>query len=1204
MSSDVSSIYYQDNINSSNPNNDGIYKFENFRLDASHLMLYENEAPITLAPKVIETLVALVERGGEVISKDELMERLWGDSFVEESNLTQNVYLLRKTLGNNSGGKPLIETFRRRGYRFTGEFAKSVENQNTEKSDAQTGNNKNEADNFFDSLAVLPLTNESKNETAEYLSDGITESIINRLSQLEDFRVVARNTVFRYKNQKVEPQKIGRELGVSAVLTGRILQFGERLIVRTELTETTNGWQIWGEQYDCFASDVLELQETIAREISDKLHLKLSREEQKRLTKRDTKSSDAYQFYIKGRHFLNRRSIKSIERATEYFQQAIDIDVNYALAFVGLADCYPLLSLYGALPPHEAYPKAAAAARTALKLDENLAEAHNSLGVVKSFYEWDWQGAETAFRKALEINPGYADAHQRFGMFLISQERFDEAIVEFECACRLDPLSLITKTISGYPFYYSRQFEKAAACFSEVSAMDENYSMAHFRLGLTYAQSGKFEAAAAELGKSTLLSNDRDVVAALGYIHGLNGDFAKARAALDELDKREDNGFVSAYNKVLIYAGLDENETALDWLEKAYEERSYWLIYLKSDPSLDSLRTDSRFIALQEKMFGAKTNEMPRLFNENRQIASAEKQVSRRNIWVLATAFGLLILASFGWTQFNRSSKNSAAQISKPTLKRLTPDINAINPAISPDGKYLVYIQKEEAQRSLWVKELATGSAKQIMPMTGEGYEMPVFSPDGNEIYYATSRLDVPNSIIERIPATGGTRQEIVRNVMSPFTISPDGKQLAFVRLQSLIIAETDGSGERVLSERDYKTKWFESWGSQLSWSPDGKTIAICGGRNKNGQRHFELTEISVADASERNIPVPDWNYLDSVQWLPDRSGLVVIAKETSGSPFQIWRVAYPSGEAARITQDFQDYHSVSISADSRLLIASQEIGNRNIWTAPIDNARAARKITSGTAANDGYGGISLMPDGRIVYTSPRSGNTDLWIMNADGSAQKQLTANAGENVQPDVSPNGRYIFFKSDRNNAARIWRIDADGGNPKQLTDGEGFQEHPMVSADEKWVYFTTLNGTKSSIWKTTPDGDKPFRVTMRDNVSVFSISPDGKLLVFQQYDQNAPKPWQFGVMSAETGEVVKMFDQPMAGRMRWTADSKSVIYIEAGKYVNLWQQPIGGSKANQLTDFDAEQLRAFDISADGKTLVASRGNSTFEAVLIENF
>jgi tetratricopeptide (TPR) repeat protein len=443
-------------------------------------------------------------------------------------------------------------------------------------------------------------------------------------------RVLARNTVFSYKNRTVAPQEIGRRLGVSAILTGRVLQFGERLIVRVELVETANGWQMWGEQYDRQSSDILELQETIAREISGNLQVKLTGEEKRRLTKRYTASSEAYHLYIKGRYHLNKRLTPAIERAADFFQQAIDVDPDYALAYVGLADCYPLLSLYGVLTPQEAYSKAEAAALKALEFDEQSAKAYNALGVVKLFYEWDWAGAETAFQQAIKLNLGYPDAHQRMGMFLTAMGNFDEAVAEFERAVELDPLSLITNTISGYPFYYGRRYQLAVERFQAVIALDENYSMAHFRLGLTFAQQGKFENAIAELEKSVAISNDRDSIAALGYVQGLAENYAPAKASLAELDEREKTGFVTSYNSALVNLGLSDYDAALDWLERAYNERSYWLIYLKVDPALDPLRENPRFHDLLNRVFGVQKSPIVAA-NENFSADTASAPPSARN---------------------------------------------------------------------------------------------------------------------------------------------------------------------------------------------------------------------------------------------------------------------------------------------------------------------------------------------------------------------------------------------------------------------------------------------------------------------------------------------------------------------------------------------------------------------------------------------
>lgn len=583
-----------------------LFVFGQFRLDVTEHLLYRQTGEVVpLKPKAVETLELLVMQRGRLLTKTELLERLWPDAVVEESNLSQNIYLLRKVLGLTAGGQNYIETVPKRGYRFVAEV-EEIDGSGSEVIEeiALSAAERIAKAAPIDSLAVLPMTNESDDPNIEYLSDGITESIINRLSQLPQLKVMARSTVFQYKSRSVLPQKAARDLGVRAIVTGRVMQLGQRLIVRTELVDAATGWQIWGDQFDRASSDILEIQETIAHEISSKLQLKLTGEDRKRLTKRYTESTEAYHLFIKGRYYLHKRLNEVMPRAIEYFQQAIDVDPVYAPAYVGLADCYPLLSLYGEFEPREAYPKAKAAARRALEIDDALAEAHNSLGVIKLFYEWDWTGAEQAFQQAIELNPGYADAYQRYGMLLVARGRFDEATVQFDHAQALDPLSLITKTISGYAFYYARHYDAAVERFQEVIEMDRNYSMAHFRLGLTYAQQRKFDESLVELQTSSQLSGDRDVVAALGYVRGLQGDTLAALDALEELKQRETAVFVSAYDKALVNLGLGAWEQALAWLEEAYKERSYWLIYIQVDPALDPLRTNPRFAELLEQVVG------------------------------------------------------------------------------------------------------------------------------------------------------------------------------------------------------------------------------------------------------------------------------------------------------------------------------------------------------------------------------------------------------------------------------------------------------------------------------------------------------------------------------------------------------------------------------------------------------------------------
>ena len=569
------------------------YKFGGFRLDVTQRLLYRPGGEVApLKPKVVETLELLVRGRGRLVGKEELMERLWPGRVVEESNLAQYVYLLRKELGE--GRRGYIVTVPGRGYRFTAEVEEVSEG-----AAAAVG-----GPAPIDSLAVLPLRNEGGDPEAEYLCDGITDGLIDHLSRLPRLKVMAHSSVFHYRGREVAPQEVGRDLGVRAVLAGRLRQAGGRLVVRTELVDAAEGWRLWGGRYEGPCSDLLGLQDAIAREVSGELRPGLSGEERSRLGKRHTENTEAYRLFIKARYYLNKRLLETIRKAVAYFREAVEADPDYAPAYAGLADCYPLLNLYGALPPREAYARAEEAATRALELDDSFAQAHNALGVIKLFYGWDRAGAESAFRRAIELDPSYPDARQRYGMMLVSAGRFAEAEREMERAQGLDPLSLITKTIGVYPFYYSRDFERAAVRLREVLEMDPNYSMAHFRLGLTYAQQGRHGEALAELRRSAELSGDRDVVAALGYVSGLAGEASGARAALAELDRRRRDGFVPAYDMALVHVGMGDAGAALDWLEKAREERSYWLIYLQVDPALDPLRGHPRFAGLLRSVVG------------------------------------------------------------------------------------------------------------------------------------------------------------------------------------------------------------------------------------------------------------------------------------------------------------------------------------------------------------------------------------------------------------------------------------------------------------------------------------------------------------------------------------------------------------------------------------------------------------------------
>jgi eukaryotic-like serine/threonine-protein kinase len=447
----------------------------------------------------------------------------------------------------------------------------------------------------LESLAVLPFINASDDAKLDYVSDGITESIINNLSQLPRLRVFARSTMFRYKDQATEPQTIGRELGASAVLMGRVLQRGDRLVVSVELVDTTDETQLWGEHYNRKLADVFELQDEIAREITEKLRLKLSPEEKGRLNKRHTENVEAYQAYLKGRYFWNKRTTESLDKGVEYFKQAIDLDPTYASAYAGLSDSYTLLVVRESLPPNEGFAKGKAAAAMALRIDNTLSEAHASLGHAM-LHNWEWEAAEKELKRAIEQNPGYPSAHHWYSEHLTAMGRFNESIVELKLAAELDPLSIIINADLGRAFYYAREYDQVMKQEGRTLEMDSNFWLSHINLGKSYTQKGMHAEAINELRKARELSaGNTEALSFLGFAYVAAGERDEALKVLDELNVQAKRRHVPPYHFAILHAGLGEKNEAFDWLERAFEKHAVDLFTLRVEPMFDGLRSDPRF---------------------------------------------------------------------------------------------------------------------------------------------------------------------------------------------------------------------------------------------------------------------------------------------------------------------------------------------------------------------------------------------------------------------------------------------------------------------------------------------------------------------------------------------------------------------------------------------------------------------------------
>jgi serine/threonine protein kinase/Tfp pilus assembly protein PilF len=450
---------------------------------------------------------------------------------------------------------------------------------------------------IIDSLAVLPFENASGDIEHEYLSDGITGSLINSLAALPRLRVMARSTVFRYKGREIDPQSAGRELNVRAVLTGRMMQSGGgSLRIGTELVDVATGSQLWGAQYDRNPGDIFAVQDEISNEISKKLRLQLTRTEKKRLTRHHTEDAEAYRFYLKGRHHWNKWTEEGFYKAIEYFQEATKKDPGYALAYAGLADSYVLLGWNSYLMPKEAFPKGKVAALTALRLDANLAEAHTSFAAILWLYDWRWEEAETEFKRSLDLSPNYATGNHWYAEYLMTMGRLAEAIARMKNGQDLDPLSLIINVAVGWAFYHARRYDEAIEQLRRTVELDPNYPVTYWILGLLLRKTGHYKLAIAEGENGVKLSGGSPLMlAALAHTLGTAGRTKEAIQILNDLTMLAKQKYVAPYFFAGIHIGLGAIDRAIECLEKSYEEHSHWLIYLHMDPSMDALREERRF---------------------------------------------------------------------------------------------------------------------------------------------------------------------------------------------------------------------------------------------------------------------------------------------------------------------------------------------------------------------------------------------------------------------------------------------------------------------------------------------------------------------------------------------------------------------------------------------------------------------------------
>ena len=448
------------------------------------------------------------------------------------------------------------------------------------------------------SIAVLPFTNMSANQENAFFADGIQDEILTNLANIADLKVISRTSVMAYKNSATRNiRQIGLQLGVAHLLEGSVQRAANHIRVEAQLIDARTDAHQWAERYDRDLADVFSVETEIARAISEQLQAKVTGEEEQAITKVPTTNVEAHELYLKGRYFWNKRTGSDLRTAIDYFNQAIDTDPTYAFAYAGLADCYSRFSFdVGSLSPKEAMPKAKAAALKAVELDDTLAEAHTSLAFIMMNYDWDWTGAGKEFKRAIELRANYDVAHHWYSHYLTVLGRTEESLVESKRALELNQLDLNINVHLGWHYLYAHQYDQAIEQFRKTLEMDPNYSLAHWYLGLSYEQKKMYAEATAELGKAReLLKGNMILEGDLGHLYAVSGKTDQAREVVDELQNSSKPQYDWPYSIALIYAGLGEKDRAIEWLQKAYEERSDWIIYLGVEPRLESLRSDPRF---------------------------------------------------------------------------------------------------------------------------------------------------------------------------------------------------------------------------------------------------------------------------------------------------------------------------------------------------------------------------------------------------------------------------------------------------------------------------------------------------------------------------------------------------------------------------------------------------------------------------------
>ena len=1102
------------------------------------------------------------------------------------------------------------------------------------------------------SIAVLPFKNLNRMSgentgDGNFLSIGLADALITRLSNVRQFVVRPTSSVLRFSGNDSDSFEAGSELNVNFVLDGNILKTEKRIRVSVQLLDVERQSTVWAERFDEDLTDVLTLEDSISKRVAELLVPHLSIHEVQNLSKRGTNNAEAYEAYLRGRFHWNILTEDQLAKAIAFYRRAIELDPNYAAAHAAIADYYCWLGMYGVLPTSEFYPAAKKAALRSLELDPRSSEAYAALGLIELYGRYDWKTSEDYLNRAVELNPNNAVAHLWFTHTLYSQRRFAEGEQRMKRALELNSFNFQFINTQVWGLYFQRRLPEALAAARKMVEQYPSTSFPYFAVSLFSNFIGKTEDSIRAAESAAKFSED-----SLFTVIAPAQSLAAAGSRREALEILENPNLppISNYHKASIYCYLKDKNTAFQILEKSFAARESSLIWLGVEPSLDFLRDDERYFSLLEKMNHPLANMKSVLSaNGSKKIAAPERQIStvaseaetvvqtaaapsaeikKRGLskglkYTLAAAALVIFvwllyeIATHTTISYTNSNEGWRKNFAAMKAKTLTDSGRAMISAISPDGRQIVYVSRDDDRQSLWIRDTDSINARQIVAPDTVLIAGITFAPDGRTIYYTSWGQNFIARNLYRVSVEGNDSPHLVlEQVNNGIGIAPDGKSFAFVsydrkqRISYLQIASIDENGEvsatRTLA--DYPEPGFIR--ANPAFAPDGKKIAYVVGETVGKKDSMSLSVFDLNTNAAAKIGGQIFADISGVAWR-EQNEIVLSGDETDGFPYKLWAIAYPSGEAAQLNNDFNGYFNVSISNDSSAVVTSKRERSSAVWLVNLDSPDNGKQLSAGDNRLDGLNGVSWTNDNRILYVGGIGTQLALAIMNADGSNNRVLDVNAVKPSFPSMTKDGRYVVFADTGADGSTVQRYDTQSGALVQLTPN--YAVKPSISPDNQFVVYSSNNAArKLSLHKIPIGGGDETEITSALSAGGV-ISPDGKRIACYYLGEETGSGWRLVILSAENGAVERVISPPdtfniltpIERPLAWSPDGRTLYYVNDKNNVsNVFRLSVNDEKPpQQTTFFTSGRIFDFSISPDGKRAVIARGSSTSNIVIFKN-